>query len=886
MKKVTRITLLILCVILSVLIILPFAFKGKVRDIVQKQAEKHLNAKLTFDDLSLNLFTNFPKITASLEHFAIVGVDSFAHDTLAYAEKASLAIDLSSLMTDHGFQVKKVSLDNPRVLLKRLSTGESNWDIMKSDSSAEKETTEDTTAMRFAIEKVTLKNAHLVYDDRQSDMIATIDGWDGGFKGDLSADLTTIRTNFKIESLSYTFSGMPILSNAKLETELIFKADFKQYKFTFQTNKILLNAMELAFDGYIALPDSSIDFDIRANTEKVTFKQFLSLIPALYTKDFESIKTSGNLKFKFFMKGQMTDIDYPAFGLNLFIDHAMFQYPSLPQSVNDINVNLTISNPGGSLDKTLVDLPRFSFSMGGNPFDATAHLKTPVSDPAFSGSLAGVLNLGMVKDVYPLAKGTQLQGKITSHLSADGRLSELDKKQYDRFRAKGTIIVDDLQYQSSNMLHVSVKQAKMDFTPQYVNVSTFSMLLGKNDVQATGKLSNMMGWFLHDDVLSGFLSVTSNHLNINDFMTMDGETTAQQNTTPVTAFEIPKNLNLNLKASGKKILFNQLVMSNALTSMTVKDGRLTIKDLSANALGGTIGVNGFYEALHPDQPKVAFGLHLTQVSFAQTFTTFAFVQKIAPIFENIQGHYSMKMDLNTTLDKALNPDLKLLTGTGNLQSSGVKVSDVTVLNVLATTLKDESLRNLSAKDLNISFQISNGQVRTLPFTVRVGEMALNLSGTTGLDKTIDYVVRVDLPKNRSVAGITDLSGTITGTFSNPKLNLNAASLAKQAVATVADQLLMKATGSNATENRTRVKAEIDRKADRLSADAKAAGDKLIAEAETQGNLLIEKARNPLLKAAAKATATKMKEKAQKQADQFMADVEKKKEAMAAEAAAK
>jgi len=868
--KILKITGIVLAVLLAIMIILPFAFKGKVSGIIQKQADKYLNAKMTFDGLSLNLFSNFPNITASLNDFMIVGTDSFAHDTLVYSKSARLAINLKSLMTDNGFRIKKVELKDAKVTIKWLKSGEANWRIMKPDT-LPADPKADTSAMHFELDRVELTNARVVYDDRKHDMLADLKGWNGSLNGDLSSSITTISTESVINSLNFTLWGMPILKDVKMDFQLTFDADLDNYIFNFKSNKIVLNAVELGFGGRISLPGDNIDFDLKANTSKVTFKQFLSLVPAFYTKDFSSMKTAGDLKLDFFMKGLMTDLDWPAFGFKLLVENAMFQYPSLPKSVEDIQIACNITNPGGTMDKTLVDLSKFHFNIGGNIFNLAAHVATPQSDPDVKGTLAGVLNLGMIKDVYPLEKGTKLQGRIDANLAAAGKMSWLDKKQYDKFMLKGALTVSDILYVSKGMPDVKVQTAKMDFTPQNVHLTNLSVLLGQNDIQASGTLSDMLGWYLHDDVLSGSLQVHSNYLNLNDFMT--GETTTSTDTAPMMAFEIPKNLNLSLNATGKKILFSSLIMTSAKAALTVKNGRVSINDLSANALGGSIGVNGYYEALNPEKPNVAFGLDLKTVSFAQTFTSFEFVKKIAPIFENVNGSYSLKMDFNTSLDKHLNPNLKVLNGSGLLQSSGVFVSNIKVLDVLATTLKNEKLRTLAPKDLNIPFKISDGKVTTSPFTIQVDGIALEMGGITGLDKTIDYKLGVTLPAKMAVGGVSNLQGTIKGTFSKPVIRLNTAAAAKQAVVTLADKALKSTLGTNTAETAAKVNAELDKKAEEMRAAAKAAGDKLIEEAETQGNNLIDKANNPFVKAAAKATATQLKKEAQKKANSLLADVE-------------
>ena len=134
MKKTIKMIIIVLGFIVMAMIIIPFAFKGKIAGIVQTQANKNLNAKVAFSNLNLNLFSNFPNITASLSDLTVVGIDSFAQDTLIRAGKLKLAIDLRTLMTDQGISVKNIEMDHGKVLAKVLPDGSSNWDIMKPDT--------------------------------------------------------------------------------------------------------------------------------------------------------------------------------------------------------------------------------------------------------------------------------------------------------------------------------------------------------------------------------------------------------------------------------------------------------------------------------------------------------------------------------------------------------------------------------------------------------------------------------------------------------------------------------------------------------------------------------------------------------------------------------
>ena len=116
MKKSLKIAGIVILSLLLILLILPFAFKGKVAGIIQEQANKNLQAKVAFSDLSVSFFKNFPKVTATIENLSVAGVDVFEGDTLLKADEISVSVNLTSLFSDQGVNVKRIELISPRYL--------------------------------------------------------------------------------------------------------------------------------------------------------------------------------------------------------------------------------------------------------------------------------------------------------------------------------------------------------------------------------------------------------------------------------------------------------------------------------------------------------------------------------------------------------------------------------------------------------------------------------------------------------------------------------------------------------------------------------------------------------------------------------------------------
>ncbi len=883
MKKIAKITGVILVCVLSLMFVLPFAFQGKIKEIVIKEGNKMLNAEFGFDGINISLFKEFPKASVGLEGFWLKGINEFENDTLLYAGEAQVAIDVMSLFGDTGFDISKVLLADTKVKAIVLEDGRPNWNVMKADTTAVKEEeTTSTDAFRIKLQRLNIENLNIIYDDRQSNMYAQLQGFNATCSGDMTADNTLLDLEALIQSLTFKMDGIPFLSNARIAADLNVDADLKNSKFTLKENSIALNAIKAGIDGWVAMPaNAPMNMDLKLNTSDINFKEILSLIPAIYAKDFETLKANGTVSLTAFAKGEMVgDTHLPQFEANMAVKNGSFRYPALPAGVEDINVNAFVKNPGGTLDVTEVNINPFSLNILGNVFTATAQIKTPISDPDFNLTANGTLDLGQIKNVYPLEE-MSLNGVVKADMNLSGRLSYIDKEMYDKFNATGSINLRNMILKMKDMPDVSIEKSTFAFTPKYLNLNETTVHIGNNDLTTDCRFENYMAFALKGKTLKGQLNVQSNHFNLNDFMTAEGDTViaAVADTTATTASEatgvivVPRNIDFNMNVDMAEILFDKIVIKNLDGKLLVKDGTVDMKNLSMNTLGGSVVMNGAYSTAKSEtHPALNASFAMNNLSFSQTFKELDMVQKMAPIFENLKGNFSGKMQIDTQLDSVMSPIFTTTNGSGSLSTKNLNLSGVPVLDKIADATKYTALKNISVKDMQIDFTIQEGRVNTKPFDIKMGNMNLNLSGSTGLDQTINYIGKLKLPESvGSIAALTTIDLKIGGTFTSPKVSVDTKSMAKQA-ASAATNKALEAVGEKLGIDLSNA----EKQKEALINAAKQAAERLVQEAEKQKVNLVNKAGdNALKKLAAEKAGDAVVNEAKKQADRLIEEAEEK-----------
>lgn len=783
-KKTMKIAGITLGVILLLLLILPFAFQGKLAKLVKEEGNKMLNAQFDFRTLNISLLRNFPSASVSLEDFWLKGTGPFENDTLIQAGELTAAVNLFSLFGDGGYDISRIIVKDTRVHAIVLEDGRPNWDVMKPSPDAE--TPEDETAhetFRIKLQKLSVDNLSVVYDDRQGGVFADLSRLEADCSGDFGSDRTVVDLKMETPSLTCRTGGIPLLNKVSLEADMDVDADLAGGKFTLRENMLRLNAIQLNLDGWLAQTKQGMDMDLRLNTNEVGFKELLSLIPAIYAKDFQDLKTDGKVTLNAFARGSMEgNTKVPQFEVNLDVKDAMFRYPSLPAGVEKINISALVRNAGGPLDATEISVAPFDFVLAGNPFSLNATVKTPVSDPDFHLTARGKLDLGKVKEVYPL-DDMQLNGLVQADLELGGRLSMVEKEQFEQMQAKGSLRLNQMKLVLKDMPPVDIQQSVFTFSPRYLQLSETTVNIGKNDLTLDSRFENYLGYALKGSTLKGTLNVSSNHLNLNDFMSADTTAAVAEvpaDTAAMGVIRIPENIDFQMQVAFRELLFDKMTLTDGKGTLLVRNGTVDMRNLSFNTMGGSVTMNGAYAAPQKKQPELNAAFDMRNISFAQAYQDLGLVQQLAPIFAGLKGNFSGNLQIDTPLDATMSPVMSAVQGKGALSTKDLSLSGVKFIDQVADIVKKPSLKEIKVKDLNIDFEIKDGRVTTKPFDLKLGDYNMNLSGSTGLDQTIDYTGKITMPADGIASKLGTVDMTIGGTFTSPKVGIDMASLARNA----------------------------------------------------------------------------------------------------------
>lgn len=788
MKRFLQVLLGIIALILLLLLVLPSLFKGKIEQKVTEVINDNVTATVSFDKFSLSMFRHFPNLSMGLDGLTIINEEPFEGDTLLHVEAFTASIDLWSAIGGDGININSVFLDKPQVWLKVNQDSITNWDIVPLSETQEVEEDTASAASDFAVqlELFEIRDARLGFSDQTMAFSTTIDDLDFAMEGDLSQKSTNLDIQTSIQKLNLEMEGTKYLKDAFVSLNAIIGADLENMVFTFKDNEFLLNELGLGFEGTVGVLDEGYDLDVKLAARETSFKTLLSMVPETYLQDFEELTTEGSLKLEATAEGTYVDTEnLPAFNLALNVKDGLIQYPDLPKSIEDIQIDVKVDNPGGAMDLTVTDVNMFHFKLGDNPFDASLWVGTPISNATYKGSMKGVIDLASLSQAVPM-DSMELRGIISADMQINGDYEMVEKELYEEIEANGKIGLKDFFFSTPDLpAGFLISSADMQITPRFMELKTFKSSFGSSDFNLQGKVENYLAYALKDGTLSGTLSHQSGLIDTNELMQLasDDTTAVEEDTTAMELVLVPKNLSFVFNSKIDKLLYDKLEMTNMTGKITIVDGRIILDGLRSNMLDGSMVVSGQYSTADTLKPFVDFDMALNTIDVHKAANSFSMIDSMMPIAKRAVGTVSTNLKFNSLMGPDMSPVLSSIVGGGLLSSQGVEISGAKVQTAMASMLNNDKYKKARAEDLNINFKLENGDVIVEPFDANVFDRQLTISGKQSLDQSLDYVIKMPVSKKElgSIAGLLGASlpsgGSdvmvnvlVRGTVKEPKLS--------------------------------------------------------------------------------------------------------------------
>ncbi len=779
---------------------LPFLFKDKLLVKVKTALNNQVNAKIDFKGFSLSLFSHFPRVEMEIRDLSLVGINEFARDTVFYAGSISTDISIAEMVRSKGFELKSLVVNNPRINLVSTKTGKVNWDVAK--PSAEKIATSGTSSssdLKIKLSDIQVNNLSLKYSDEAMPMNVWLKKTNLSSSGDVAGTVTQFDLKGEIAEFILEYDSVKYISKTRLKAETLLKLDYEKMNFVFDNGKLWFNNLPLEVNGSFAMPNDSMFFDLGFRSEKSDFATILSLVPADYQKYIEKAEIKGDAEFKGSVKGVFFNEIYPAIDLVLSAQNGSFKYQGLPESVQDIQVSAKITKPEGNLNLLKVDVEKAHASIRNNPVDLRLLVTEPMTDPNIDASFSGTIDFASLKQAIPI-DSLDITGILNAKMQMAGRMSSVEKQEYEKFQSSGEATVQNFRIQSNRFTQtVEIGNGRMKANPRQITVDQFDVKIGQSDMSLKGDVSNYLAYMFKNGVLKGNFNLKSGFMNFSELSNIQKpgkpSTDMKANTKAaplalsdsVVAFQVPKNLDLVFQSAIQKAVFDEMPITNINGLVKVKDQRLDLTNLSMEMLQGKLAVNGSYTSNKENRPAFDFKIDMQSIDIPTAYQSLSTFRHYLPIAAKSQGKFSTQLGLSGVMNEKMNIVPTSLNGNGLFNGQNLMIVDSPLFDQIRGIIKKEKLKNVKIDDFTAKFQFENGQLTMNPFKTIVADQQATIYGTLSASRQInlnlDFLVNREdlgadinkgldiLPGSQNIKMI-DASVILKGPIAKPEVSLD------------------------------------------------------------------------------------------------------------------
>jgi AsmA protein len=450
-----------------------------------------------------------------------------------------------------------------------------------------------------------------------------------------------------------------------------------------------------------------------------------------------------------------------------------------PNPITNIVVKTTIDNQKGTFDDLRVKLKPIEFTFEGKPVFVSADLSN-FDDLNYDVKAKGELDVNKIYKVFS-QKGLDLDGFIKADLALKGKQSDAAKGNYSKLNNKGTLELRNIGIASEYLpKKFIIKEGLFKIDQDKMSFNNFLAAYGQSDFKMNGYLQNVFNYAItKTGILKGSFTVSARYINVDEFMstTVANASTAkspaaQTETKSGTMHQtgvivIPSNLNLQLMANAQKVYFDKLNLQNAKGNLSMKNGKLTMRNTGFNLIGCNVSMNGSYQSVTPQKANFDYAIKASDFDIKRAYNEIEVFRKMASAAEKAQGIVSLDYKLKGRLNGNMEPVYPSLAGGGTLSVKDVKIRGLKMFNAVSKKTSSESIKNPDVSRVDIKTTIKNNIMTVERFKFKFAGFRPRIEGTTSLDGKLNLKMRLGLPP----LGIFGIPLTVTGTQNNPKVKV-------------------------------------------------------------------------------------------------------------------
>ena len=737
MNKIARISiyiLLLFAVCISSIIAYLYFNTAVIKNYFVEKMNSQLEAQISIDEINLEFFKEFPKVSLDLKHINISD-PHFQKKSLLRAEHVYLGFNLYDVLTKN-YEIKLITIDSGICNFVYDRNGQNNFSILKKDSLAKKD-----DQLFLNLQKLNFTNTVLNYIDFESDQQYHLILNNVNIKGSFTKSTEDFSINGKLFVEKIRTGSVTMIKEKNAEIDLTMEINNDKRIYSIKKCSVVLDELKLDVKGLFEHHEKSYFTNISFKAKQININGLLSVLPIKF-EALNEIKSGGNIYFDGTVKGESGNGKSPEINVNFGIQNGKIDIAKNKITIDRINCNGKFTNGNKhELQSSEIAVNNLSLFINNNETGGHFTLHN-FTDPTFTAQLKGKLD---AKEMVGLFNKyiTDATGNILFDLNISGRTADfINKKNLSAVQSSGKIDIALNKIKLTNSdKEIALFNTSLELKQNDIIIKSFQSKIQQSDIVIEGSLNNIIPYYLSDkQIMHAELEYTSNFADFEHFMIP----LPKEKQPTETQIKLPENIILNAKVNFKKVNFHAFTATDLSAKINWQQKKISVENLSCKTMNGEINASGQIENALDGRFLITSNANLKDININELFRQCNNFSQTELTDKNLFGVLNAKIEIASVWSSNLTCDLDKLYSFGDLQITNGEIINYKPLEGLSKYASVEDLKHVKFAELKNNIEIKNKSISIPSMDIKSNALNISLSGTHTFNNYVDYKLKIKL----------------------------------------------------------------------------------------------------------------------------------------------
>ncbi len=707
-------------------------YGDEVKDALLSQLNERLEVEVAVEEISIDLFANFPKGSLRLKGINSTGRASSAGKSLLKAGEIALLFNLFDIFRG-SYTIQRVNLYDAFLNLEVNETGDANYHLFKKGKASDGKT-------RIDLNKVHFRNVVVsyVHTPSQQEYLFRIDK--GNLEGSFSSQVQQFHFGGLLHS-SHIRSGKHVFLQDKelrLDTEITIDRDAHSVRFA--RGDIHSGGLDFHVTGTVSTGDARQDLALSVKVDRSPVSSLLKLIPPEYLEPIGEISLDGMVVLEASITGNFLGNQIPRVEVGFTVDGGSFRHDKSGMKLTGMGFTGNFSTGSASSESSYqLQIRELTSAFEGGTISGSLEVSN-FSQPRIHTRIITSARIEELSKIFRIDTLQDIRGQVEMNLEFSNQLKDFRRFTISDFlssKTTGTMTIRGMQFRlRESPLAFDDFNGTFSFNNKDLKVEQFSGVVSGTDFRMKGYFRNILAYaFMPGESIFINADLHSRNFNLDRLL----ETGKGSGDTKL-SFSDRVNYNLNIEID--TFTFRKFTSTSNVGRLIQNERKLHVKNTRIRSMDGQVTLDGSIDGASDQVYYIDCTAEFQGVNIEKLFRDFGNFGQQNITDAHLRGTVDARVHYSSTLTPVLFVDQRSVYTLADVEIYNGELIQYEPLKKLSRYVKEEDLEHIRFSTLKNRIRIEHEVVHIPLMDIASSSLNLSLYGEHTFDNEIDYHIQL------------------------------------------------------------------------------------------------------------------------------------------------